>query len=517
MPKPRLSMEKIRELYRLKHTLNLSNRAIGRALNITHPVVREYLGKLKAARLDLAAVEQMDDDALFAVIIGDRKQHSERYQTLTEQFEYIQTELKRTGVTLERLWREYLEQHPDGYSYSQFCRHFQIWRGALESSMHIEHKAGDKMFVDFTGKKFDIIDGRTGEMTEAECFVAVLGASQYTYVEAVVSQKKHDWIRANENALRYFGGASRAIVPDCLKAAVSRADKYEPEINPDYADFARHYGVAILPARPGRPKDKALVEGAVKLVYQRIFAALRNRTFHGIEALNQAIRLELEAYNDRPMQRFSLSRKELFERVEKDALSCLPAEGYAIRHFKKQKAHINYHIYLSEDKHYYSIPYRYRSKDVLVAYTDKVVEVFYRHVRIAWHHRNRTQGGYTTIKDHMPSTHQAVADWNPGRLIDQARRLGDAVKTVVEKVLARKQHPEQGFKACQGIIGLAKRFTKERLNLACEKAITLDHYSYKGIENMLKNNLETQQPDLFDALPEHGNVRGGGFYQSSIN
>lgn len=508
-------MEKVRELYRLKHNLNLSNRAIARALQISHPIVREYLNKLNSAGLDLATVEHMDDDALFAAIIGNRKQHSKRYQALAARFEYMQTELRRTGVTLERLWQEYLRDHPEGYGYSQFCRHFQLWRGTLEISMHIEHKAGDKMFADFTGKKFEIVDRHTGEITEAECFVALLGASQYTYVEAVASQKKHDWIRVNENALRYFGGVPKAAVPDCLKSAVHRPSKYEPDINPEYADFARHYGLAILPARPNRPKDKALVEGAVKLVYQRIFATLRNRTFHHLNELNQAIRIELEAHNTAPMQRLVLSRKELFEQVEKDVLSPLPTERYTIRHFKKLKAHINYHIYLSEDKHYYSLPWRYRRKDVLLAYTDKVVEIFYNRVRIAWHHRDRKPGGYTTVKDHMPSAHQVVADWNPERLINQASRLGEAVQRVVEQVLARKQHPEQGFKACQGIIRLADRFTKERLNLACQKAIEIGYYSYKGIENILKNRLENQQPDLFDTLPDHGNIRGEQFYRES--
>ena len=512
MPRKRLSMKKIRELYRLKHTLNFSNRAIGRALGISHPVVRDYLDKLHSAGLDQAAVERMDDDSLFAVVVGERQQRSQRYQNLAALFEYMHAELKRTGVTLELLWREYRAKHPDGYSYSQFCYHFQIWSGTFDISMHIEHKAGDKMFVDFTGKKFEIVNRHTGEITEAECFVAVLGASQFTYVEAVASQKKHDWIRANENALHYFGGVPKATVPDCLKSAVQKANKYEPEINPDYYDFAQHYSMAILPARPGHPKDKALVEGSVKIVYQRIFAELRNRTFFSLKELNQEIQTQLEVYNERPLQRLSISRKALFEKIEQQALLPLPRERYTIRHFKRQKAHINYHIYLSEDKHYYSLPYRFRGKEMLVAYTDKVVEIFYNHLRIAWHHRDRTPGGYTTVKDHMPSAHQVITDWNPQRLIHQAAQAGETVQKVVESVLAKKQHPEQGFKTCQGIIRLADRFTKERLNKACKIAIDLGYMSYKGIENILKNNMETQQPDLFEALPEHDNVRGETFY-----
>ena len=512
MPMRRIPMEKAREIIRLKQCCGLKHRAIARALGVSRPVVKDYILKIESAGLDYAAIEQMDDDTLLEIIKGPRST-SERYQVLSEKFEYFTKELKRPGVTLGCLWQEYRNEHPDGYSYSQFCYHFQVWRNTSALTMHIEHKVGDKMFVDFTGKKLEIVNKHTGEITEVEVFVALLAASQYTYVEAVAAQKKDDWLKANQNAFEYFGGVPRALVPDCLKSAVTKPNKYEPDINPEYADFARHFQTVILPARPNSPKDKALVEGAVRIVYAWIFAALRNRIFHSIEELNQAIRQELETYNAKPMQKLGISRKELFEQIEKDALLALPQERYTRRNFKSLKVQFNYHIYLSDDKHHYSVPYRYRARQVQVIYTDAVVEIFYKNTRIAFHKRNRTANGYTTIKEHMPSHHQAMSDWNPERLINWAANIGEHVKAVIEHILEHRQHPEQAYKVCLGILNLAKKFEAERLNKACQRAIDFQHYSYKGIKNILEKRLENRQLDCFEALPEHQNLRGNRYYQ----
>lgn len=506
-------MEKVREIIRLKEQCRLSERAIARALSVARPVVKEYLDKVKSAGLDYAEIKKMDDDTLLEIIEG-RKTTSERYEILRQKFEYFIQELKRPGVTRRRLWQEYIDEHPAGYTYSQFCYHFQVWRNTSELTMHINHKAGDKMFVDFTGKKLEIVDKQTGEVQEVEVFVALLAASQNTYVEAITSQKKEDWIQANQNALYYFGGVPRAVVPDCLKSAVTTPNKYEPDINPEYADFARHFQSVILPARPNRPKDKALVEGAVRIVYAWIFAALRNRIFYSLEELNGAIREELEKYNGKVMQKLGLSRKELFEQIEKSELLPLPQEKYARRNFKSLKVQFNYHIYLSEDKHHYSVPYRYRAKQTQVIYTDSVVEIFHKNKRIAFHKRNRTPNGYTTITEHMPSHHQAVSDWNPQRLINWAASIGEYVKAVVEHILEHRQHPEQAYKVCMGILNLSKSFDAGRLNKACRRATELQYYSYKGIKNILKNRLEEQQLDCFgQALPEHTNIRGNHYYQ----
>lgn len=506
-------MEKVREILRLKEHCQLSERAISRALNVSRPVVKDYLSKLTKAGLDYSQAKQFSDDELTKLIRGNHGSLSTRYEVLRQKFDHFAKELKRPGVTLERLWQEYRTEYPDGYSYSQFCYHFQLWRSTSELTMHIDHKAGDKMFADFTGKKLQIVDKHTGEIRDAEVFVALMGASHYTYVEATTSQKKADWIEANQNAFAYFGGVPKAVVPDCLKSAVKTPDNYEPDINPEYADFARHYQTAIVPARPNRPRDKAVVEGAVRIVYAWIFAALRDRIFYNLEQLNQAIREQLEVYNARPMQKLKLSRKQLFEDIDKTALGPLPPQRYRLKRFKRLKAQFNYHIYLSEDKHYYSVPYRYRAKQLLVIYTDSEVEIFHKNRRIAFHKRNCTPNGYSTIKEHMPSHHQAMSDWNPQRLINWASNLGQHVELVISHILKHRQHPEQAYKVCLGILNLTKKFDKERLNKACKRATEFQHYSYKGIKNILENKTEDHQIDFFEPLPEHQNIRGNRYYQ----
>jgi len=512
MPMRRITLNKIREIIRLNQQCHLSQRSIVRALSISRPVVAEYIRKINAAGINYEAVQELGDDTLIETIEGSGKVLPERYLALRSKFDYFVKELKRTGVTLERLWQEYLEEHPDGYGYSQFCYHFQVWRNASELTMHMEHKAGDKAFADFAGKHLQIVDRDTGEIIDVEVFVSILGASQYTYAEAVATQQKHDWINANRNAFFFFGGVSRALVPDCLKSAVTKANRYEPDINPEYEDFARHFGTVILPARPARPKDKALVENAVKLVYSRIYAAIRNRTFASLKELNLAIAEELEKHNNKPMQRLKLSRKQLFEETEKAELLPLPATQYEFKNFKTLKAQFNYHVYLSDDKHYYSVPYRYRGSQVKLIYTDSVVEIFYKNRRIAMHKRDRRPGGYTTVPEHMPSHHRFVSDWNPQRFVNWARNSGEHVEAVVAHILQSRKHPEQAYKACMGVLSLARKYDRQRLDKACKRAISFDLYTYKGIKNILENKLEECQLDTFETLPSHPNIRGSEYY-----
>jgi transposase len=512
MPMRRITMDKVREIIRLDEECGLNQRPIARALNISRPTVKEYLDKIKDAELDYNSIKNINDDVLTEIVSDPKKYRSERYDILSQQFDYFAKELKRTGVTLELLWREYREKHPNGYGYSQFCHHFRVWRNSLEITMHMDHKAGDKMFVDFTGKTLPIVNRNTGEITDAEVFVAVLGASQCTYVEATRTQKKEDFIKSNCNAFHYFGGTTKAVVPDCLKSAVTKADKYEPVINPEYADMARHYHTVILPARPNRPKDKALVEGAVRIVYSRIFAPLRNRIFHSIEELNIAIRELLEDYNNKKMQKFKVSRNELFQQIEKDALKPLPANRYEFRKIKKLKVQLNYHILLSEDKHHYSVPHRYRGHRVTVFYTDTNIEIFYKNQRIASHKRNRIPNGYTTVKEHMPQKHQLQSEWNPQRFINWARNTGEHVETVIVNVLMRRQYPEQAYKTCMGILNLTKQYDNEQLDKACEKAVYFNRYSCRGIKNILENKQEDYQVELFKPMPTHSNIRGNQYY-----
>lgn len=517
MAKRKTSMKKIRDIVRLSEEAGLSNRKIEQVLGISRPVIAQYVSDLKSANLKYTDIKDMPDDTLLEIIRGNKKENKEKYGKLASKFEYYGKELKRTGVTLQLLWEEYKTEDADGYSYSQFCYHYQVWKEASEISMRIEHKAGDKMYVDFTGKKLNIIDRCTGEIIPVEIFVAVLGASQLAYVEATENQKKENFIQANENAFRYFGGVTLAIIPDCLKSAVTKTDKYEPDINPEYLDFARHYNTTILPARPNHPKDKPLVENAVKIVYSWIFARIRNEEFFSLSDLNKRICELLEEYNNKPMQRPKISRRALFNEIEKDVLKPLPKELYEIRHYKRLKVQFNYHVYLSEDKHYYSVPYRARGKYVDLFFTAKTVEIYENNTRIAIHTRNRKVNGYTTLKEHMPHNHQWIADWSSDRFIKWATNLGLPVKDVIETVLLSKDHPEQAYKTCLGILNLAKKYSTERLVKACERALRYESCSCKAIENILKNNMEVlndEEPDLFERLPDHENIRGINYYNN---
>jgi transposase len=514
MPMRKTSMEKIREIVRLKENAKLSDRAISRALKISRPVIKQYLVQIEKSGLKYDEIKEMDDESFHEILSGDNPCKSERYQILSDKFPYFVKELKRTGVTLQLLWEEYRQEHPGGYQYSQFCYHFQEWRDASEISAVIEHKAGDKMFVDYAGEKLPIVDRYTGAIQWAEIFVAVLGASQRTYLEATKTQQKHDWISANQNAFQYFGGVTNAIVPDCFKVAVIKGNKYEPDINPEYMDFARHYNTVILPTRPASPKDKPLVEGAIRIVYAWIFARIRNRIFHSLEELNIALWEELEKYNNKPMQKMKVSRNDLFSDIEKAALKPLPNEKYVIRHFKLLTAQVNYHIYLREDDHYYSVPYRLRRKKITAIYDDKIIELFYGHRRIAFHKRESDPyKRYTTLKEHMPPNHQFVNDWNPQRFINWADNIGGYVRLMVEQILARQQHPEQAYKVCLGILNLPKKYSDQRLNKACKRAIEFDCYSYKAVKNILEKQLEDSQPDVFKTIADHVNIRGNAYYR----
>jgi len=519
MSQRRISMKKIREIMRLHEQSKLSQRQISNALGMSRPVVSDYLIKVKSAGLTFIDIEKMSDEVLLNIFQGNKRVENKNYETLQKKFLHFTQELKRVGVTRQILWEEYILENPGGYSYSQFCYHFQVWQNMSEITMHIEHKAGDKLFVDFAGKKLSITDRTTGEITEVEVFVAILGASQLVYVEASMSQKKEDWIRLNENALRYISGVPQAIVPDCLKSAVTKTDKYEPDINPEYLDFARHYGTTILPARPAKPKDKSLVEGAVRISYSWIYAKLRDRIFFSLEELNTAIMELLEAFNARTMQRPGVSRRELFNSIEKDVLQPLPIERYELKKFKSLTVQFNYHIYLKDDIHYYSVPYRYKGRKVDVFFTERAVEVYSGNVRIASHFRNRRKNGYTTEKNHMPESHKWKDNWDPEKLTSMARLKGDAVATVVETVLCSRQHPEQSYKTCLGIIALAKKYKESRLNRACELAIYYDNCTYKMIKNILSNNMDLVSEEENDSgftLPEHDNIRGNKYYMEDL-
>jgi transposase len=514
-------MKKIRDVIRIASTQSLSIREIALATGVSRPTVSGYIDKFRHSGLSMDEVGAMSDTDLTRLFDAGKppSARDDRRDQLFEQFPHFSKELLRTGVTLQVLWEEYIAKHPEGYRYSQFCDHYRTWKGTLELSMHQEYKAGDKLFVDFTGKKLFVTDPVTGEAVPKEVFVAILGASQYTYVEATDSQKREDFIRASENTLHYYGGSPRAFVPDCLKSAVTKGDKYEPEINPEYQDFADHYGVCVLPARPHEPRDKAHVENAVKIVYSRIFAALRDRVFHSLTELNDAILEQLELYNNRKMQKLQVSRKELFMETELPALQPLRAERYQRKNFAQATVQFNYHVLLREDGHYYSVPYRCKGKKADITYNDRAVEIFVDHLRVASHLRDRRKHVYTTHPEHMPPQHRWVSDWNPERFTRWAEKLGPNVGTLVQRILAERPHPEQGYKACLGVLSLEKKYTAARLDKACARALFYRNHSYSGVKKILEKGLDglTEATAPARNNETHGNIRGEKYYAQEAN
>lgn len=515
MTRKRINVEKVREILRLNQELKFSIRKIADALQVSKTSVGEYLAEFKRSGLSWYDITQMSDTEVICIFEKNNQSANPMYEALAKDFSYYEKELARVGVTLYLLWEEYKERNSGGFSYSRFCHHYRMWEGKLKAGMHIEHKAGDLLYVDFTGKKMHWVDAGTGEVINAEIFVTIMGASQLIYVEAVKSQQLEDWIWANENAWRYYGGATRGICPDNLKSAVTKACNYEPLLNETYYDLARHYNTVILPTRPAKPKDKSLVENAVRLVYQRIFAKLRNQTFFSLQELNQAIWEELENLNNTPFQRRDMSRRELFNEIEKNELQPLPAERYEIKHFQVSRAEFNHHIYLKEDKHYYSVPYQYTGKKVKTIYTSRTVEVFSDNVRIALHQRDRKKYGYTTEKSHMPATHQFVNGWGTDRFVKWASQMGGSIETFIELLLESKEHPQQAFKSCMGVLNLGKKYKPEDLEKVCKKAIEYNSISFRFINNALKNNIhKMEQEDTINLkLPFHKNIRGKGDYK----
>lgn len=521
-------MKRIREIIRLYSTTDLSLRKIARATGVSRPVVNGYIDNFKNSSLSYEEIRNLNDDDLSVIVQKQNNKKDERYTQLSLKFEYYTQELKRRHVTIQKLWEEYIAENPDGYSKSQFCYHFQVWRKSCEITMHIEHKAGDKMFVDYTGKKLFITDKITGEIQEVETFVAILPASHYTFVCVTENQKTYNWIKATQEAFWYFGGITRAIVPDCCKSAVTHPCRYEPDINPEYARFAEYYNTAIIPARPLHPDDKALVENAVKIVYSWIYASLRNQIFYSISELNRAILTELEKYNSKKMQVSGISRLELFNNTEKNTLRDLPISLYEPKTPCKATIQSNYHVLLSEDKHYYSVPYIYYTKSVQenkkikaeLLYTAETVEIYYKNERIAVHKRDKTRNGYTTLAEHMPESHRAYLErWNPERIINLAKSKGEDVALLVEKIMNNHKHPEQSYNTCKGIIFLSKTYGNEKLNKASYKALYFGRHSYKAVREILVNKREDfeEEKELFERnLPEHSNIRGAEYYSKRL-
>lgn len=508
-------MSKLRHVLKL-HCQGQNKLQISTITGLSRNTVKKYIHAfigLKTTWEDVNKLSDKDLDELFCKepepIIDDR---------LHPLYDFLKTQEKRLrqrGVTLLHLWEAYHVQYPDGFKMTAFYRHYNLWKKRVHPSMHMGHKAGDKMFIDYTGEKLEVVDPQTGEVRTAEVFVAILGASQLTYVEAVESQRVEDFISCCENALHYFGGAPNAIVPDNLKSAVIRSNRYEPKLNENFEAFADYYGMTVLPARAYKPKDKALVEGAVKITYMRIFASLPPDLPTSLIELNTRIHALLETHNRKSFKGRNYSRLEQFNEMERAALQPLPEKRFELRNSSVATVMKNGHVCLGVDKHYYSVPYGYISKKVRVLYGKSTVEIFYKYECIASHQRVRSAHNYTTDSSHMATQHQVLAEWNPDYFLAQARGISKEVEFYIAQVLHKKPHPEQAYKSCQGILSFAKRVGHQRLIKACQRAHAYGLYHFRAIEDILQRGL-----DMFDLeedrqlpMPDHENIRGKNYYQ----
>jgi transposase len=509
-------MTKIRQILR-SFTQGKSKVQISEQTGASRNTVKKYIRKFLSEKMTFDMLNSMSDTEL-EVMFGSAETPDKgpRYEKLQAMLPDLEKRFKQRGVTIMMLWKIYLQSHPDGYAHTQFHNYFAIYIGRAKAVMHMEHKAGDKMYIDFAGEKLSITDKETGEVQAVEVFIAILGCSQLTYVEAVLTQRRQDFIGACENAMQYYGGVPAAIVPDNLKSAVTKSSKYEPTINEAFADFAEHYGTAVLPARVYRPRDKSLVEGMVKIVYRRIYTQLSTHTYFTLESLNTSIREALELLNNAPFKGRHYSRRQQFEEVEKDTLQPLPVYRYE---FKQQ--HIvtvmkNGHVCLAVDKHYYSVPYRFIGKKVKIQYTTTQVEIYYKYEQIAAHPRQGRKYHYTTINEHLASSHRYMSEWTPEKFIEQAKAIDEEVAAYILLVIENKQHPEQAYKSCTGILSLARKVGNQRLTMACRRAHDYGVYNYPIIVQILEKKLDAlsdQEQQDTHKMPQHQNIRGSDYYQ----
>jgi transposase len=510
MAAERLSMRTIREILRLKWQNKLSNKKIAVSCNISRSTVKEYLDRSARAGLSWPLPNDLDDGQLEALLFPLRESELQVNRGLPP-MAYIRKELTRKGVTLSLLWMEYKQANPDGYQYSQFCLHYHKWLSKLDISLRQTHRAGEKLFVDYAGQTIPVTDPVSGKTREAWLFVAAQGASNYTFAWASFSQDVPSWIDAHVRALTFFGGVPQIIVPDNLKSGVKHPNYYEPDINPSYLEMARHYGTVVIPARVVKPKDKAKVESAVFVAERWILAALRNHTFFSLEELNNAIGEKLIDLNNRPFQKLDGTRKSLFESLDKPALKSLGVP-YEYASWKKARVNIDYHVEI--DGHYYSVPYQLVKEQVDVRLTTTTVEILFKNKRVACYPRNADRGRHTTNPAHMPKAHQKYLEWTPSRIIRWAGQNGPQTQALVSLIMESRKHPEQGFRSCLGIMRLAKKFSPERLEAACARALILRACSYKSVESILKSKLDTQ--DLPAPMPGkailHENIRGKEYY-----
>jgi len=510
----KLSMRDIREILRLKFgETKLDHRAIARAVGVSPSTVSDVALRFKASELEWPLPEELND-----ILLEQRLYASKRLGVTTQKvvpdWQFVHSELARPDMTRALVWTEYKAEHGErGFEYSRFCEGYAQWSGKLNLSMRQVHTLGEKCYVDFAGRTVPIVDERTGEVLfQAQIFVGVLGGSSYTFVEAVASQAIPCWIQAHVKMLDFFGGVPQIIVPDNLKSAVTKADYYDPEINPTYNEWAKHYSVAVVPARVRKPKDKAKAEVGVQLVQRWILASLRNRTFYTLDELNEAIAALLDRLNSKPFKRMPGSRSERFQK-ERAVLRPLPARPYDLGIWSKGvRVPFDYHVKAGD--RLYSVPHRFADEKVEIRLSASMVEIFCSGQRVASHKRAFGEGPPITDPDHMPYSHRAYAEWTPERVIAWANEVGGPVAEFCNSLMAGKAHPEQGFRACIGVIQLSKKYGAENLSAACRKANRLRSFNCRTVRSILKNNLqEHPEPRITELLePLHENIRGASYY-----
>lgn len=508
-----ISMSKVRQIIKL-YSQSMGKKRIGERLGMSKNTVKLYLDQfrlLKTTWEDLSKLTDYDLNKLFHpprdILLN------EKLKQLFDFFPGMQKQMRRRGMTISQQFREFKSLHPESYQETAFYQYYNQWCKKVNPAMHIEHKVGDKMYVDFAGATLPYVDTDTGEMKSAQVFVAILGWSQYAYVEAMQNQSIEEFITACENALRFFKGAPLAIVPDNLKSAVFKASNFEPILNENFKAFADHYGIAILPARSRKPQDKAHVENMVKLSYQKIYTRIPEKQIVPLSELNKQIAVQLTHLNDAMLTGREYCRTDQWS-MELSSLHPLPEKNYEMRKLKQVTVMKNGHVYLGEDQHYYSVPYELIGKKLKMQYSRSVVDLFLQYELVATHPRIRSPHNYSTEPSHMPSEHRFVTEWSPAFFMAKAKAIDPVVEYYISQVLAKKQHPEQAYKSCMGILSFGKRVGNARLIKACKRAHEIGYYNYKIIDDILKNNLDKYDEDSEPApMPAHENIRGSNYYK----
>ena len=513
MAAKRLRVRQIRTVLKLRYENQLPQREIARVCGIGNGTVSECLRRAREAGVEWPLADDLTDEALEQRLYPSGSSGSDLEKP---DFASIHRELSRPGVTLQLLWIEYREVHPEGYSYSRFCELYQRFRGKLHVTMRQVHVGGKQTFVDFSGKKPQIVDPKTGEVEEVELFVGVLGASSYIYAEATRSQSLPDWIAAHIRMNEFFGGSSEIYVPDNLKSGVDKPCRYEPGVNRTYEEMAEHYGAVVVPARPYKSRDKAKAEASVLIVQRWIIGVLRNRTFFSLQELNEAIWDLLPTLNDRPLQKLGMSRRERFEQLDRPHLRPLPPRRYEIGHWRRCNVNIDYHIDI--ERNYYSVPYTIYPSKVDARFTETTVEIFHRNVRVASHRRLHGKGKHVTTREHMPRTHQEYADWTPDRLVEWAGKTGPYTEELVTRILKSRSHPVLGYRSCLGVLRLGEAHGTDRLEAASKRALRIQSHSYQTVKNILDRGMDKsalEEPAQSEIpLPDHENIRGADYYGS---